>query len=419
MPLAEGVSARIVWKQYDSGVISPNTQPAPQGSGTPGAADGQVLRRVSSTLGLARDNYQSQEVRSDRQIADFRLGTKRVSGNISGEMSADTYWDFFLGVCRSVQNSSLTADQSDLTSIATSAVASTITFGGGDPIAVGFRVGDLIIPAATTGDDNTKSFVIRGFSGTSNRVLAVSPPPGNMTADTSFSVARTRATQNLLTGHISRKYAFEIYNEDIDVARLFTECRLTGFRMNLPATGLSTIEFDVMGRDMWEYTSSNAPFFASPDPAGTQDVLAAVNGVVSVAGSPVGVITGISINMDLAATADPVVGQNFVPEIFLGRVNVTGQVTAFFENLNLIQNFVDEDDVQIIVFLNGVSTGVNTSCVAITLPRVRFTGADVPTQGEGGQLITMPFQALLYGGDETVTGIPQTTFKIADDQTET
>lgn len=67
MSLGEGVSCRVSYKAYSTGVIQSNSQPV--SATDPAATGGQILRRTSSTLSLTKDTYQSAEVRSDRQIA--------------------------------------------------------------------------------------------------------------------------------------------------------------------------------------------------------------------------------------------------------------------------------------------------------------------------------------------------------------
>src|SRR5580765_6323020 len=98
MSLAEGVSARVAYKAYATGVMESNTQPV--SATDPGPTSAQVLRRVASSLKLAKDTYAASEIRSDRQTVDFRHGTRRVTGSISGEYSPATYWDFFEAATR-------------------------------------------------------------------------------------------------------------------------------------------------------------------------------------------------------------------------------------------------------------------------------------------------------------------------------
>jgi hypothetical protein len=51
------------------------------------------------------------------------------------------------------------------------------------------------------------------------------------------------------------------------------------------------------------------------------------------------------------------------------------------------------------------------------LPRVKLGGADLATSGEGGQMITIPFQALKYETTPLATsGIDNTTIQIWDSE---
>lgn len=411
MSLSEGVQARVAYKAYATGVISSNSQPT--SSSDPGAASAQTLRRVSTSLKLAKDTYQSEEIRGDRQIADFRHGTKRVTGSISGEFSPGTYWDLIEAAFRGTDAAAVTASQSDLTSVSADNATAKFTFTGGNPVTLGLRVGDIIqFSSLSDADNNSKNFLILGFGGTSSREVTVYPAPDTMSGDASFSLATVGRTLYIpSSSHVQRKFAFEEYHEDVDVARLFTECRLAGFTMQLPATGMGTIEFPVMGRDMEVYEDSNAPFFTTPTAVTTSGIFAAVNGAIYVNGTRLGVVTGLNIQLDLSPSSDAVVGQNYVPEVFLGRANVTGQLTAFFEDATLIENFKDEDEVSILVYLT-TTTAVGSPAVSIYLPRVKFGDADVPLAGEAGQVVTLPFQALLYQG--STAGVVATTMRICD-----
>lgn len=415
MALAEGVSGRIAYKVHSSGIITPGVEPV--FASDPGASGGQILRRVSSTLALSKDTYQSNEIRGDRQIVDFRHGVKRVQGNISGELSPLTYADFFEAAFRGTWAAAVTASQSDFTSVSADNATSKFTFSAGNPVTKGFRVGMMIrFGTLSDADNNAKNFLILAFGGTQNREVTVYPTPDTMTADSAFTVASVgKSLVNPSSGFVSRKYAIEIWNQDVDVARLFTECRCGGFNAQLPASGIGTVDFDFMGRNMTMYEDSAAPFFSGPAAETTTGVVAAVNGLLRASGETIAVITGLNIQMQLSPSADPVVGSNLVPEIFLGRSNVSGQLTAFFENADLINDFVNESEIELLAYLTTTSA-VNTPALTFYMPRVKLGGADLQTQGEGGQSITLPYQALKSTAVEASTGIASTTLQICDSE---
>jgi hypothetical protein len=411
MPIPEGVATRIAYKFYSTGDIASTVEP--NTATDPGAASAVILRRVGSTLDLAKQTYESAEVRPDRQVQDFRHGMRSVGGALSGEISPGTWFPFIEAACRGNGVAPIALSNTELTSAAADQPTSTITFAGGDPVALGLGVGDVIrLTNMTAAGNNNTNFTILSFTGASNRVLTVTPAPTTQAADTTFNLSRPGRTIIVpQTGHVRRKLAVEHYHEDVDISRLFTECRVSGFRMGLPATGMATIECPIAGRNMQLLQAGAAPYFTSPTAPNTQGITAAVNGVLRVSGVVVGVVTGIEITAEMAASMPAVVGQNITPDILLGRFRVTGQVTALFEDATLLNAFLNETDVDILARLDA-TTAANTNAVSIHLPRVKFGGGAVPATGEGEQIITLPFQALLPTAP--AAGVANSTIRIHD-----
>lgn len=411
MALAEGVSQQLRYKVYSTGVISANTLAV--SASDPGVSGGKILRRVGSTLSLAKSTYESQEIRTDRQRADFRHGPPRVQGAISGELSPGSYFDFIEAVNRDTKTAAISLSEVELTSVAADNTLSTLTFAGGAPVTLGLYVGMVIrLTGASAAANNDVNFLITAMSGTSNRVLTVTPAPTTMAADTAFTLTAPGCTTIVPTAsHVSRKFAIEHYAADLDLSRLFTECRASSYRISAPATGMVTCEFGFMGRNMEMYESTAAPFFTGPAAASTTGIVTSVNGKLLVAGVSVGVVTGVDLSMDLAPEVADVMGQNFSAEIFLGRASVSGTATAYFDSPTLMNNFVDEDEVALEVMLTTTSAA-NSPFISIYLPRIKFGDAALNLQGEGGQTISMPFTALLADG--TVTGVKQSTILVQD-----
>lgn len=408
MSLAEGVSAIVSYKAYATGVITANALAVP--TSDPGATGAQQLRRVSSTLSLEKNTYQAQEIRSDRQIVDFRHGTQRASGRIAGELSGSTYFDFFEAVCRGTRATVAAITQATLTSIASSN-SGTITFGGGNPVTAGLGVGMIINITGSTGNAiDGQNFLITGFSGGSNDTMSVTPPPATTSASTTFSIAVPGAIVEVpSTGFVQRKFAFEVYHTDLNVARLYEECRIGDIQLRLPATGLSTIEVGVLGRSTSDYDSGS--FFTTPTAPTTTGIFAAVNGALLIGSTLQGVVTSADMQMNLRPQPADVVGQNFPAEIFLGRADLTGTLTAFLQDNVLIEDFVNESEISLMLELNATSAA-NSPAVVLYVPRVKLSSAAVNLTGEAGQSVTMNFQALKYIG--TAAGVPTTTFQIHD-----
>jgi hypothetical protein len=138
-----------------------------------------------------------------------------------------------------------------------------------------------------------------------------------------------------------------------------------------------------------------------------------VNGLIRVNGEFVGVVTGVTMTMTLEPSSDAVVGQNYVPEVFLGSIRVTGQLTAMLENADLIRNFVDEDEIDILIYVT-TTNAPDSPCASVHMPRVKFGDANVAVTGMGAQIITMPYVALK--DTSSLPGVEQTTIRFFDSE---
>lgn len=407
MSVAQGVLANIAYKAYASGAMTAATEDL-----LPPATGAQFLRRVSSNLDLKKATFRATEIRPDLQVASFRHGGRSVAGDISGELSPGTWFDFFEAVHRDTRAAGSSASNTDFTSMAQSASGSTITFTGGNPLTKGFCVGDVVTVTGSTtsaGNDNT-NFLITAMGGTTGRVWTVFPAPVDSTASTTFTVAAAgHSTIIPSTGQVSRKYGIEVYDTDVTVSRLFTEVRATKYAVAMPTSGLLTNSISFMGRDM--VATDGARYFTTPTAVTTSDVAASTSGVVMVGGSRVGIVTAMSFDTTLAAAAADVVGQTFTADILLGTAVVTGQMTAYLQDLTLMNEFLNESEVSIAVMVQS-NTTANSPAISFFLPRVKFGAASINLTGEAGQIITMPFTALLYQGADA--GVIATTIRIAD-----
>lgn len=410
MTISEGVSVSVRYKAYSSGVMTENT--LDDISTTPGTSGGQLLRRVASTVEFTRDNYAATEIRSDRQETDFRLGTGSVSGDISGEYSGGTYFDFLSAVHRDTPVASVSISNTDVTNIAASASGSTLTVASGDLVALGLFVGDVIrCTGMSTAANNNQNFTILSFS-SANQVMTVTPAPTDQSADTSFSLTRPgHSTMIPSANHVSRKFAIEHYASDNDYSRLFVECRVSKYVLTMPATGLVTIANSVNGRWVYDLGSTASPYFTAPSSETTTGIMAAVNGLLLVNGTSVGVVTGVTLTNEIAADIGKVVGQNFAAAIALGHNMITGQLTAYLNGSLIPALFSAETECALLIGLDATSA-TDTPTTKIYLPRIKFTGAQAPVQGEGLQTITAPFRALKYTG--SAAGVPVTTVRIVD-----
>lgn len=108
-------------------------------------------------------------------------------------------------------------------------------------------------------------------------------------------------------------------------------------------------------------------------------------------GAVVGVVTGIDLNVNLNRALQPVVGSKYSPDIFEGRRQTGGSMTAIIQDASLYNYFVNETEIPV----GGLFYDPNgTDFQSFYMPRVKLTGAPMDPGQQGPVLINTPFRAL-------------------------
>lgn len=357
-----------------------------------GASGAQYVRRVSSSLGLKKDSFQSNEVRSDQQVNDMRHGARRPAGRIDGELSLTTYNDWLEALLRGTWTAGASKSNTEFTSAAADNATSKFTFGGGDPIAEGLRVGDTIrFTGLSAAANNSVNFKIVSFGGASNRDVTVTPAPATMSADTSFTVAVQGKKLNV--GTTKRSFTLEQTYPDIDGSEQFLGARVGSGAISIPPNGMATVGFDWMCYNGAILSGVSSPYFSSPTAETTTGLFTGLNGTLLKDGVAIGVVTGLDINVNLNLNSNPVIGQNTVPNIFYGRTVVTGNLSAYLSDVTLLEAFDNETEMSVQAVLE-LAEAAPAGFLSFTMHRVKFQDVNKTIGPEGGVVVQFPYQAL-------------------------
>jgi hypothetical protein len=398
MAIAVGIAKQLVYK-------------AQTALGSKASASGaQILRRVTSDIDLSKDTYESEEIRADYQVADMRHGMRKIEGTIAGEASVGSYNDFIAAALR--QNFQTAATTGAIAVVTAAASAPQYVRSTGSFLTDGFKVGDVIrwTGFAAT-NNNSNNFLITALTATDMTGVHLNGEAVTAEAEgaTVTGALVGKKTWTPITGHTDDYFTIEHNYSDITQSEQFTDCKVSTIDWDLPATGMAKINIGIMGLDM---DTSTSAYFTSPTAATTGSTLAAVNGLVYIEGTAVALITGLKIAYDGGMTTEPVVGSNVSPDIFEGRVKITGEATVFFQDATFRDYFVNETEVSINFVLAG-GTEDDADFMAFSMPRVKMGGSS-KDDGEKGLTQTMPFVALLNSSGGTGINTEQTTLSIQD-----
>jgi hypothetical protein len=377
----------------------------------PGATGAQVLRRVNSTLDLSKDTYQSAEIADHRQVADMRHGVRRVGGNIKGELSPGTYKDFIAAALRRAW-AAVTAITGASITIAGSGPY-TLTRASGSYLTDGIKIGDVarLTAGSFTAGNLNKNILVTNV--TALVVTGIVLNGSTLTAEGPIASATLAVTGKKTyvpaSSHTDLSYSIEHWYSDISQSELFRGCKVNTVGINLPPTGMAEIDLGFIGQDI---TTDTAVYYTSPTAATATGIVAAVNGALLVGGTQIATCTGLSLNIAGGYTGDPVVGANTVPALLPGRVAVSGQFTAYFTDATLRDNFINEDEITLVVALT-TSNVAAADFLTLVLPRIKVGGAG-KDDGEKGLVATFPFTALYNSAGGAGISSEQTTLVVQD-----
>lgn len=211
------------------------------------------------------------------------------------------------------------------------------------------------------------------------------------------AMLNTWATDVLKVGTTPKYFSLEDYAADIDQARLFTGCTVSSLALSIAPNQMVTSTFTMVGKDMTigatektqDAASGNAPFDAYSGSVAIGNVGAS---------SASGVVTGIDFTLNNSFAPTFVVGDDSAPALEVGRAEIEGTLTAYFEDAALITRFLNETETELSVSVDD-PTGSNE--YTFLFPRVKINSADVGVDGPNSRTISMSFVALYDSTEDT------------------
>lgn len=184
--------------------------------------------------------------------------------------------------------------------------------------------------------------------------------------------------------------------EDLALYQVFKGVNPNTLALSIQPEQIVTANFGVIG--MSTPAMSGTQLDATPTAAQTHAPFASFDGSIEEGGSAIAVVTGLEINIDNNRALQPVVGSNTSPDVYDGRCNVSGRISAMFESATLLNKFLNETESSIYVRLDDPD-GVNW--LDITIPRIKYSGGDIDPPDSGPVIQDLPFVALYDESDAT------------------
>lgn len=191
----------------------------------------------------------------------------------------------------------------------------------------------------------------------------------------------------LVAGTKMTSFTLEREFRDVQQYQTFTGCEVDTLSLTIQTNAMVTGTLSFVGKDV---NFDQVSLDEEPDVSLTAAPFDGYSGELWEGGRQIATITSVELNIANALDPAFVIGSDSAMAIVPGRINVTGTVSAFFENMDLLRKFVAEEESSIVL---TIGNGVKQSYI-LTLPRIKYSGGDNPVDGEGPITLSMPFQAL-------------------------
>ena len=302
---------------------------------------------------------------------------------------------------------------------ATSGAAGTFTRddANGSWIADGFKLGDVVQQTGWTTDgvtNNTHNFLITALTATVMTVLAIdgTPPAAKVKGDSVVTAVKGQKCWIPATGHTEDWFTIEHNYSDVDLSEIFWDCKLTSMAIKAPATGIPTVDFNILGLQMTAKDNALAPYFTGPTAITATEVVHSGKAVVLVSGVEQTLATGIDFEIvgNNQAMA-PVIGTNVKPGISDGRVEIKGNLSILFEDDTIAGYYRAGTEVSIFIVL-PVSDAADAAFVAFTIHVAKLTGT--AKDGDNGIVQSIPFTAKFNSAGSVTVNTLATSLSMQD-----
>lgn len=367
---------------------------------TPASAPFQEIRDVSFSMNLTKESYQSEERRSDRQRQDVRHGYRTANGDIGGELSVSSWDDFLQAV---MGGTWATGASAAFTGIGVATGTNRFTVTSANFPTIGIRVGD-VFNVTTVAPASIPGLTDRSFTALSVGVSTIEVEPGTIGTTMSASGIIAVAGRKVSMGNTYRSFTIERFLSDRGLYQNFKGVRVNQVQISAPASGMVTVTFGLMGQDGSGFASTtlSSTYVAAPQTS----PFASVFGELYEGGAVMGFVTAADLTINNNMAGPQVVGRETMPDMLFGRyADVTGTLTVLFTDAAMHSKFVNEAESTLILrFQDRSDLNSGTGFIQFTMPRIKYTGADMDDSPDTGITMQMPFTALKPLAANTVQG---------------
>ncbi len=354
--------------------------------GTTPASALAAIRYTSENFGHRKETQRSDEVRADRQTTDIVEVGRNADGGFDFEASAGAHDPYLEGL----MNEDFSTDSGFSAATVDAAVGdnSFNDSGSGFPATV---AGQWIrVAGFLTNPTNNGWFEV--VSGTNAKIIVT----GGTLITEAVGDTVTITDSTIVNGTTAKSYSMEKYMSDKTQYYGFTGCRIENLSLSIQSRQKVTGSFGFNGKSggITQATIGSGVYSAAP----TNPVLNASRNVARITegGGALGAgvwVQRLELNFANNTRIVDGVGSVDAVEIGTGRFNLTGTLSALFEDEVLVEKYIDHT-------LSALAVGIedaNGAGYMFSIPALYYTNGDITGVGNDDEVTAdLEFEAIMH-----------------------
>lgn len=341
------------------------------------------LQRVSDTFQHQKNTVVPATIRTDRLNEDIVDVGAQGSGGFAFELRYGQYDDLISAVMGSVGFETGTLTASDISAASADKSFNTV---GGNFVTAGFKAGMWVAVSGFTGGAISNNDFHHIVSVTSTKIVVDTLLIVTAAAGPSITMKSKRA----INGVLKRSFLFEKRYNDIGQFQILRGMRANTMTLEVRASQIITGNIDFMGaRGLYQSTSIAGASTAAPgNPA--FDASSNVYEIVEGGGALTSPLQSFTITINANAGVQAAIANKYPVGIRFGTLEMTGTVVAYFQDLIMLNKFVNHTPTSMVFKLRDL----NGRGVVFTFFRIFFAEGQTPVPGQNQDVfLTMPFRA--------------------------
>jgi Phage tail tube protein len=190
----------------------------------------------------------------------------------------------------------------------------------------------------------------------------------------------------LKVGSQQSSFLLERVYSDINQYLAFSGCVINELAFSVQPESMISGRFGILGKNMAQETTAISQ---SPTASPSNVPFDSFSGVIEEGGHQVGYIAGLDMKLENGLEQTFALGQDSAQNVIAGRSRLSGELTAYVEDVALINKFLQKTPSSLKLTVDGQGGEYE-----IFMPHILYTGAELPVKGDGALTLTLPFVGL-------------------------